>query len=101
MAVDRISAGDRAQSLRQAANRIQQTLLALETWDARFSGAAAQSPERQADRRALLQVAADSVWCYLVQRELNSVHTDPQQLLDEFAVPTDVRRALGVMPPPD
>jgi len=98
MSIDLYTASDRAHSLKLAASKIDAALLTLESWEATYAGRELTASQ-EADYAALIQMAADMVWSYLVQREVNGYVVDREALLAEFCVPVAVRRRIGVTAP--
>lgn len=96
--IAQLTAEDRARSLRRAADRLQVALLALETWDLRRAGAP-ESAQQQSERRLLVDVAAQLLWEYVVQREAGGLR-DHRELLRQYRVPREVWQRIGATPRP-
>lgn len=93
--IQRLTAADRTSALGRAGRVLETALLALETYEAIGAG----------DRRgcavhaALVQVAADSLWQFLVQREACGL-TDHRSVDEHFSIPSIVWKRIGVRPSP-
>jgi hypothetical protein len=96
--IETLTAEDRAFSLRTAARRVETSLLALETFDARYAGSVLSAP-LQSDRRLLVDVAAQFLWEYIVQREMSGI-TDHREARERYAIPDEVWLRMGASPRP-
>jgi hypothetical protein len=94
--IEQITAPDRAATLREAAQKVGVALLALETYDACHAG---QRPTdaQASDRRLLVDVAAQLLWQYIVQRELSGA-LDHREVQREYQVPREVWVRMGATP---
>ena len=82
---------EKAATLSRLGGRLQEALDALREHDA---APARTEPER---RERLVAAAGEALWYYVVQREVCGLG-DTERLLDEMAVPREVRLRMGVRP---
>lgn len=74
---------EKASSLGRAGDAVQRRLAAL-----------GDAPRDSADRKALLQAAADAVYAYFIQRELCGMRRH-QDVIREYRIPNEVLARLG------
>ncbi len=94
--IESLTAEDRANTLKIASQRIETALLALEAFDMKQAGEAL-SDAQQSDRRLLVDVAAQLVWEYVVQREMSGLN-DHREARRRYRIPTDVWSRMGATP---
>jgi hypothetical protein len=94
-----ITAQDRAQSLRHAEQKLQASLLALEAYDLRHAGTSLTAAQ-QADRRLMVDVAAQICWEYVVQREMSGAISQ-REVRERYHVPAEVWNRMGASPRPE
>ena len=93
--IQRLTAADRTSALGRAGRVLETALLAVETYEAIGAG------DRRgcAEHAALVQVTADSLWQFLVQREACGL-TDHRSVDEHFSIPSIVWKRIGVQPSP-
>jgi hypothetical protein len=96
--IESITAEDRAATLRTAAHRVEVSLLALETYDAKHAGLGL-TQEQRSDRHLLVDVASQLVWEYIVQREMSGLR-DHREARERYQIPDEVWRRMGATPRP-
>lgn len=82
---------EKAATLSRIGGRLQEALGALRDFDL------APEPRDPARRERLVSAAGEALWYYVVQREVCGLR-DTEGLLDELAVPREVRLRMGVRP---
>ena len=82
-------AQQKAQTLGFLGTRVEHALASLRALDA-----GAHGPEREADRSALLDEAAERVWALMIQRELCGLGYW-ETVVKEYGIPREVLNRLG------
>lgn len=85
---------EQAATIGRLARELRDTLDALDTFDQRANG----GPRRDPQRARLVDAAAYALWNFVVQRECSGLR-GTEQILKDYAVPTEVRAKIGVILP--
>jgi hypothetical protein len=96
--VEKELAEERARSLFRITSTMEAAVEALRAFDREHGSA---PPPAQARHRAeLFAEAAERVWFFVIQRESLGLHT-PDEVLESYGVPAEVRRRMGPKPKAD
>ena len=87
---------EQAAALGRLGRGLEVALKALREFDATRPRSEA-SPEERQTRRALVAVAGEALWMFVVQREACGLR-DSRSLMRDYQVPTDVQERMGVFP---
>jgi hypothetical protein len=82
-----------ASTLARLGLRLERSLEALAAHDA----AAGEGGEKTAERDALVAAAGESLWYYVVQREVMGLR-DNESVMRQLGVPREVRLRMGLAP---
>jgi hypothetical protein len=88
-------AGEAAAAFGHAGRKLRKTLDALSKYDADVAAAARKTDT--SFRQGLVMDAAEAFWGYVVQREQFGL-LDSDYIASEYAVPEEVKRAMGPKP---
>jgi hypothetical protein len=89
---------EQAATIGRLARELRDALDALDAYDKRASSGNMAADRRDPQRANLVDAAAYALWSFVVQRECSGFRgTD--QILKDYAVPTEVRAKMGVIPP--
>jgi hypothetical protein len=89
---------EQAATIGRLSRELQSALAALNGFD-RQAGSAMTAAERRAPHRVrLVDAAAYALWNFVVQRECSGFR-GTERLLDDYAVPLEVRAKMGVCRP--
>jgi hypothetical protein len=91
---------EQAATIGRLARELREALAALDTFDkrARSGMVPAASPDPQ--RARLVDAAAYALWHFVVQRECSGLR-GTEHVLEDYAVPAEVRAKVGVTRPRD
>jgi hypothetical protein len=87
---------EQAAALGRLGRGLEAALKALREFDATQPRSEA-SPEERQTRRALVAVAGEALWMFVVQRESCGLR-DSRSLMRDYQVPTDVQERMGYFP---
>jgi len=92
---------EQAATIGRLARELRDGLRALDSFDrrARDANAAADSPALRRLRARLVDTAAYALWHFVVQRECMGFRLT-EEILEDYAVPVEVRAKIGVVGPP-
>ncbi|MBL8265014.1 hypothetical protein [Steroidobacter sp.] len=90
--IEYLFAGEAAVSFGFAGRKLQKTIQALSEYDADVM--ANRRKRDESVRQSLVMDAADAFWSYVVQREQFGL-LDSEYIAAEYAVPQDVKLAMG------
>lgn len=82
-----------ASTLARLGRRLERSLEALDAHDA----AAGQGGRRTAERDVLVAEAGESLWYYVIQREVMGLR-ETETVLHELGIPREVRLRMGINP---
>jgi hypothetical protein len=94
-AVESEIAGERAASLGRAGMRLRAAIENLRSFDLRNANAADRHASSIARRKELVDVAADALGTYVVQREALGLH-DANLIASEYQVPPEIWNFIGI-----
>ncbi len=87
-------AQEKAFTLGRLGRALENTLAALQAFDAAAAEPTAQSRH---ERRTLVAQAGHALWLFVVQREALGLR-DSRQLMRDYRVPGEVQNSMGVLP---
>ena len=90
---------EKAATIARLGRRLEAALQALAAFDAARPGGPALSEAEAAERDALVAAAGESLWYYVVQREVCGLH-DAEAVMRHLGVPREVRLRMGFVPRP-
>ena len=88
---------EKAANIARLGARLERALEALAAFDADRAPGAALTAEDADERERLVAAAGESLWYYVVQREVSGLR-DNEAVLRELRVPREVRLRMGVFP---
>ena len=98
-ALDYEIAREKASALGRLGRRLEAALAALAAFDAQVGDEASPPPpERRESRDALVAVAGEALWEFIVQREACGLR-DSARTMRDYGVPSEVRLRMGIFPP--
>jgi hypothetical protein len=89
---------EQAATMGRLARELQDALDALDAFDRRASSCKTAADSRDPQRARLVDVAADALWNFVVQRECSGFRWT-EQILKDYAIPIEVRAKMGVIRP--
>jgi hypothetical protein len=102
LALDYEIAQEMASALGRLGHALEQSLQQLAQFEADHPREASQPDERER-RRALVSVAGQALWNFVVQREACGLR-DSRQIMRDYRVPVEVQHRMGAVvtrPPPE
>ena len=97
-ALDYEIAREKASVLGRLGRRLEAALAALAAFDAQVDDEASASPTIRRERRdALVAVAGEVLWAFIVQREACGLR-DSTRAMRDYGVPAEVRLRMGIFP---
>jgi Family of unknown function (DUF6665) len=97
-ALDYEIAREKASALGRLGRRLEAALAALAAFDAQADEEGAASPAIRRERRdALVAVAGEVLWSFIVQREACGLR-DSARAMRDYGVPAEVRLRMGIFP---
>jgi hypothetical protein len=95
-ALDYEIAREKASALGRFGRRLEAALAALAAFDAQTDGEKPAAPtERREQREALVAVAGEALWNFIVQREACGLRDSAR---GDYGVPAEVRLRMGIFP---
>jgi hypothetical protein len=89
---------EQAATIGRLARELRDALDALDTFNRRASSGKTAADSRDPQRVRLVDAAAYALWNFVVQRECSGFRWT-EQVLREYAVPTEVRAKMGAIRP--
>jgi uncharacterized protein DUF6665 len=89
---------DQAATMGRMSRELRAALEALSGFEKRPSTAMMAAERRRQKRADLVEAAAYTLWCFVVQLECSGFRTI-DRLLEEYAVPQEVRAKMGAIRP--
>jgi hypothetical protein len=89
---------EQAATIGRLARQLRDVLDALDTFDRRASNEKAAADSHDPHRARLVDAAAYALWNFVVQRECSGFRWT-EQVLEDYAVPMEVRAKMGAIPP--
>ena len=89
---------EQAATLGRLARELRDALDALDTFNKRASSGKTAADGRDPQRARLVDTAAYALWNFVVQRECSGFR-GTEQVLEDYAVPVEVRAKMGAIQP--
>jgi hypothetical protein len=89
---------EQAATIGRLARQLRDVLDALDTFDRRASNEKVAADSHDPHRARLVDAAAYALWNFVVQRECSGFRWT-EQVLEDYAVPMEVRAKMGAIPP--
>jgi len=89
---------EQAATIGRLGRELQDALDALKAFDRRASSATMAADGRNSQRERLVDAAGYALWSFVVQRDCSGFRFT-EQVLEDYAVPAEVRARMGVMRP--
>ena len=89
---------EQAATIGRLARELRDALDALDTFNRRASSGKTAADSRDPQRARLVDAAAYALWNFVVQRECSGFH-GTEQVLNDYAVPVEVRAKMGAIRP--
>ena len=90
---------EQAATIGRLARELRSALDALDTFDKRADSDTMTADSRDRQRARLVDAAADALWNFVVQRECSGLRWTTEQILQDYAVPAEVRTKMGAIRP--
>lgn len=91
---------EQAATIGRLARELRDAIDALDAFDRRASSGKGRPSSRDPQRARLVNAAAYALWSFVVQRECSGFR-GTEQVLEDYAVPTEVRAKMGAIRPRD
>jgi hypothetical protein len=89
---------EQAATIGRLSRDLRETLAALDTFDKRAGSARMATDRGDPHRARLVEAAAYALWNFVVQRECSGFRWT-EQILEDYAVPAEVRAKMGAVRP--
>ena len=89
---------EQAATIGRLARDLRDALDALQTFDRRVNSGKTAADSRDAQRARLVDAAAYALWNFVVQRDCSGLRWT-EQVLEDYAVPAEVRAKMGAIRP--
>jgi hypothetical protein len=90
---------EQAATIGRLARELRSALDALDTFDKRAGSGTMTADSRDRQRARLVDAAAAALWNFVVQRECSGLRWTTEQILQDYAVPAEVRTKMGAIRP--